>query len=273
MANTPRQPQVVRTERQHELIRNRLKEYRDLHLVGPRKLSWRGIGDEIFQRTEVRVRSEVVRKWVKKFIEQNRQTPVRINVEEVEAIISFLIKIGMLLPEELVDPKPPYLLLHSFQQLLRINSKHIPESPYWLDGLYEAWHRVDNTDQMEEIWIKTILRLEVDCSNRHVHAMETCETHIREPGETSVLSGGLPNEGWGIVTPEGNLFLFMKTQPYSHNYYYLTLAARWTQLAMLRHEFPADADPTAETFEELIKATRQHTLILHFNRVNEDRGE
>jgi hypothetical protein len=268
--------QVVYTDRQRELIRARVKEYYDLHHFGARKISWAGLCDEIFDDTRKHVRSEPLRQWVTGFVAKDRNQPLRRRPEEMEPIIEFLMlpDIAMLSPEELEDPEPPYRFLRSFQEFLRINSsRHIPESPSWLGGLYEAWHQVDDAEQLEEIWVKTTLRLDVDWRNRHVHATETWEMHVRSPGETSVLSGGLLNEGWGVVTPEGNLFLFMKTKPYDHNYYYLSLAARRPQLAMLRHEFPADSDPAAKTFEELIKATRQHTLILCFDKVNEDQGE
>ena len=40
----------------------------------------------------------------------------------------------------------------------------------------------------------------------------------------TVFSGGRNSEGWGIETPEGNLFLFMKENLFAHRYYYLTIA-------------------------------------------------
>jgi hypothetical protein len=65
----------------------------------------------------------------------------------------------------------------------------------------------------------------------------------------------------------------MKTKPYDSNYYYLTLAEMYPNMMLLRHEHPADCDSTAKTFEELIKHTKQRTILLHFNRLYEDGGE
>jgi hypothetical protein len=260
---------VVRTERQRELIRNRLNEYRDLQSVGlPRKVSWQKVGDEIFHRTLVRVRAEVVRQWVKQFVQQRRSTPLSPNAEELEAIIAFLIKIGMLLPEELENPKPPYLLLHSFLELLRIDpDKPIPPPPRELDGVYEAWHHVDDPEQIEEKWIKTNLTLELD-RTRYVRATETWEIHYRGAGEPPAPGGSRPSEGWGIVTPEG-LFLVMKTQPYRHNYYYLPVEQNSRYLPLLRHQpmISRDYAPKTRPFEELNDAMRGRTLLLEFNKV------
>jgi hypothetical protein len=215
VANSGRQDDVVRTEGQREIVRNRLNEYRNLRGVGTRKPSWRRIGDEIYDRTEVHVRSEVVRKWVEQFKEQNRKTPVRTNAEELEAIISYLIKVRMLLPEELKNPEAPNLFLHSLLKHLQHNRTSV--SPAALDGVYEAWHQVEATDQNEEIWIRAKLELKIDPDTRFVRAIETLETHVREADETEVLSDGRTNEGWGVITPEGNILLFMKT-PDRHNY-------------------------------------------------------
>ena len=271
MANTVRQQDVVRTERQRELIRNRLNEYRDFQSVGlPRKVSWRKVCDPIFHQTLVRVRSEVVRQWVKQFIQDGRSTPLSPNAEELEAIISFLIKIGMLLPEELENPKPPYLLLHSFLELLRIDpDKPIPPPPRELNGVYEAWHHVEDPEQIEDKWIKTNLTLEVDRKTRYVRATETWEIHDREAGEPPALGGSRPSEGWGIVTPEGSLFLVMKTQPYRQNYYYLPVEQNSRYLPLLRHQPPISRDytPKTRTFEQLNDTMRGRTLLLEFNKV------
>jgi hypothetical protein len=83
---------------------------------------------------------------------------------------------------------------------------------------------VDETDKIEEKWIKINLALEIDSQNHIIRATETWETQFRGADENSTFGDSRRNEGWGIVTPEGNLFLLMKTEPYHHNYYYLTIA-------------------------------------------------
>ena len=196
-----------------------MEEYYDVQSVGPRKASWGGICDEIFDYTGVHVRNEVVRKWVRQFVEKGRNKPPEPNAEELEAIVLSLMHpdIDMLLPEELEDPEPPYRFLHSFLEFLRIN----PSSRIWtpsekLNGVYEAWQKIDEIDQDEEKWIKTILTLEVDREHCILRAMEGSGIHFRGADGVTVFSGGRNSEGWGIETPEGNLFLFMKENLFAH---------------------------------------------------------
>src|SRR4051812_7282076 len=139
-------PPVVYTDRQREFIRARMEEYYDVQSVGPRKASWGGICDEIFDYTGVHVRKEVVRKWVRRFVEKGRTKPPEPNAEELKAIVSALMHpdINMLLPEELEDPEPPYRFLRSFLEFLRID----PSGRIWtpsekLNGVYEAWQKID----------------------------------------------------------------------------------------------------------------------------------
>jgi hypothetical protein len=265
--------QVVYEDRQRELIRARLKEYYDLHHFGARRMSWGGLCDEIFDDTQVPVRAEVLRQWVVGFVAKDRNQPLRPRPEEMEAIAKFLMdpKIGMMLPEELVDPEPPHHFLHSLLELLRIDpNKPIAPPPQTLSsGVYEAWHQVEDADQTEESWIKTNLTLELDRNSRYVRATETWEIHFRGADEPPTLGGSRPSEGWGIVTPEGSLFLVMRTQPNVHNYFYLPIEENSQYLALLRHEPPINRDyvPKTRTFEELKNAMKGRTLLLNFKRV------
>jgi hypothetical protein len=259
-------------------------EYFAVHLQ-TQGLTWKGLCDDIFDRTRVHVRYETLRQWVKQFVQKGRKQPVHPNAEELDAIVSFLMDpdIDMLSPQELEDPEPPYRFLSSFREFLGIKpvSRLLAQT---IDGVYEAWHQVEQMEENEEKWVRTILILKVDYPTSIVSATETWEIHFRGPDKTSVVSGDRPGEGWGAATPEGNLFLFMKTQPYLHNYCYLTIAINpklstdfvLNQLALLRHEGPAEGNPASETFEELAKKTRGRTLILNFNKVpklNTDKGE
>jgi hypothetical protein len=86
--------------------------------------------------------------------------------------------INMLLPQELEDPETPYRFLRSFLEFLRINhNASVSEPPRALGGLYEARYRVDETDKIEEKWIKINLALEIDSQN-HKFA-------LRRPGRPS----------------------------------------------------------------------------------------
>jgi hypothetical protein len=262
---------VVYTDRRGEVIRTSLKEYYEFQHAGPRKASWGGICDEIFDYTNVRVRIEVVRQWVTQFVQKGRKRPLRPNAKELDSIVAFLMHpdIDMLLPEELEDPEPPYRFLHSFLKFLSSNTKSRIISPAWTsNGVYESWHQVEETDQIEEKWIKTNLTLEVDPNSNIVRARERWEVHFRGADGVTVFGGSPESEGWGIVTPEGNLFLFMKTKPFVRNYYYFSIAAGSQNLTLLRHERPAvNCDPPDKIFEELMRETKEGMLLLIFNKV------
>jgi hypothetical protein len=281
--NKHKKHEVLYTDRQRETIRASLMEYYEFQRAGPRRATWGGICDEIFDDRHLCI--EDFRQWATRFVAKGRKTPRRPHDGCLKTVATFLMHpdVDMLLPQELEDPEPPYRFPHSFLKFLsdKPASGVLPQA---LNGVYDAWHQVEQMEEIEEKWVKTILTLKVDYPNRIIRATETWEIHFLGPNETSVVGGDRPGEGWGIATPEGNLFLFMKTQPYLHNYCYLTLTVNpklWTdfvvnQLTLLRHEGPADGDPTSKTFEELTKKTRGRTLILNFNKVsklNPDRGE
>jgi hypothetical protein len=258
-----------------------MKEYYDFQRVGPRKASWGGICDEIFDLRGVQVRPEVMRQWVRQFVQKGRNKTLGPNDAELEAIAFFLMHpdIDMLLPQELVDPEPPYRFLHSFLEFLRVDpSSPLPPPPQTLtSGVYEAWHRVEDPDQIEEKWIKTHLTLELDPNSRNVRATETWEIHFRGASENAVLSGGSrPAEGWGIITPEGSLFLVMKTLPRVHNYYYLPVLNNSRYLTLVRHEPSKIRGDTPKSVEDRAAQMKSRTLLLTFGKVaplNVDKGE
>jgi len=279
--NGAKRREVVNTDRQREIIRARMEEYYDVQSVGPRKATWGGICDEIFDHTGVHVRKEVVRKWVRQFVEKGRTKPLQPNAEELKAIVSALMHpdIDMLLPEELEDPEPPYRFLRSFLEFLHVDPRSpLPPPPQTLtSGVYESWYQVEDPDQIEEKWIKTTLTLELDPNSRNVRATETWEIHFRGGDENAMLSGSgsRPAEGWGIITPEGSLFLVMKTLPHVHNYYYLPVLNNSPYLALVRHE-PSKHRGNTKIFEDLNNQMKSRTLLLHFTKVaplNVDKGE
>ncbi len=260
---------MVYTDRQRELIRAKVKEYYDLHHFGARTISWAGLCDAILNDTRKHVRYEPLRQWVTGFVAKDRNQPLRPRPEEMEAIVEFLMlpDIDMLSPEELEDLEIPHRLLRSLLQYLRIDpNTPLPPPPPDLQGLYEAWHRVENPDEAEEQWIKISLRLEIDHPSRVVCARETWEIHFRGDDEVLMPSGERPSEGWGIVTPEGNLCLFMKTKPWKRSYYYLPVGVNSRYLALLRHQPPEDRG-LPETFEQLTEQMKKRTLLLNFNKV------
>jgi len=83
--------------------------------------------------------------------------------------------------------------------------------------------------------------------------------------------------GWGVITPEGNLFLFMKHELLGYNHYYFTIALHpdiWsevppTQLALMRHAYPVPQTPDSRSLPDLMKETDGDTVLLHFNKIAE----
>jgi hypothetical protein len=262
------------TTRQKQRIRESVDEYQERQRFGPRRGTWAGLCDEIFDETGEKVRDEVLRQWVKRFIQKGRKEPLTPNDGELDAIVKFLMlpKIDVLSPDELKDPEPPRFL-YSFVEFLH-GERPIDISHAALNGAYEAWH-LEETGDDEEKWIKTNIVLEVDHKQSFIRATENLEIHFRGGPETDVIGGGRPSEGWGVLAPDGNIFLFMRTRPFPGNYYYLTMGvnpqlsakSKVYQLALLRHERPAKCDLTTKSLEELIKETEGRTAVLHFNRV------
>ena len=82
-------------------------------------------------------------------------------------------------------------------------------------------------------------------------------------------SGSRPAEGWGIITPEGSLFLVMKTLPLVHNYYYLPVLNNSPCLALVRHEPSKNRGNTSKILEDLVTQMKGRTILLHFNKVSQ----
>jgi hypothetical protein len=265
---------VAYTDRQIQLIRDRLVAYYDVESRGPVRATWGGLCDEIFEIAGVQMDDEVLRQFAKRATRKDRPEQPRLpSAENLEALVKFLCHtdIDMLSLEELEASKPPYRFLHSFLEFLSDSRSGPPRALY---GGYEAWHR-EETGETEEKWIKASITFEGDFDQRIVHATEDIEIHFRKDGEVDVIGGDRPSEGWGVVTPDGNLFLFMRTQPFAGNYYYLTMAvnphlfsdSKDHQLVLLRHERPAMGDLSINSLEALIKETNGRTVVLIFKKV------
>jgi hypothetical protein len=245
----------VFTERQLELLKARANKYYQMHNSGLRGMSWGGFCDEIFERTHVWIGVEDLRQWATNFKAKRRSTPRHPNDEGFQALASFLMlpDIAMLLPEELNDPEPPYRFLQSFHEFLGVDlnsSSSNSRRSERLNGVYEACLQIEKTDEDEERCVMAILTLEVDHKIGGLRATERSEVRFLGPGEIEVIPDPWIIKGWGIVTPEGDLFLFMNR---TSTYYYQTIETPLSPLTLLCHEIPANWGPTSKTLQELIE--------------------
>jgi len=283
--------EVNYTARQIELIRARIEAYYDLHQTMSRKASWVGVADQIFEETKVLMDDEVLRQFVQRVTRKTKPPLQRVtrkkkpripNPENLRAIVSFLLadNIGLLTREELEAPEIPYRLAQFLLDFLRHPTHDQAYPPEALAGSYLALIKdADGSD-------RTRIQLDVQVSeNDHIIRLsEITEVfsvvveadfdaeEISDP--QSVLNVRRYSEGWGVITPEENVLIFMKRERYGYNHYYLTIALHppiWSEtsalhFALLRHAYPVPDDPNSKTFEDLIKETDGDTVLLHFNK-------
>ena len=173
----------------------------------------------------------------------------------------------MISHQELEDPEIPYALFRLFLEFLyRREFPEIPRPPQALDGVYQVSY------SLEKVQSKVNLTLEVYQDANIVRATETMRLKSREASGPPVWIGTNEGEGWGVITPERNLLIFMNKKPYGDNYYYLTIAASPElrpeyfprNLAMFRHEYPLNSHPVTKTLRDLMEETKGGTLFLKF---------
>jgi hypothetical protein len=266
-------------DRRIELIRARLEAYYDAESRGPRRVTWGGICDEIFDLTGVQMDDENLRQYVRRTM--RRGQPRVPTDEHLEAIVSFLTHpdIDRLSREELEEPEIPFHSIRSLLEFLRHDEhSEISPPPHALGGVYHAIYRPSGLTRFD-----IELTFRVEKGDHVVRLSEVSEMHTGHSamvfrkdfrGKPGRLEKRQQGEGWAILTPENNLFMFMKKKPYGHNYYYLTVAFNpsiWSdhsasQLALLRHEYPLERDPIPRSWEDLIKETEKDIVFLSFNK-------
>jgi len=177
----------------------------------------------------------------------------------LEAIVAFVTheELNLLNEDELRENIP------SFQASLRLleylddgseTGRMIP--PNKLQGVYESI--ANDTEQF------TIRQFTLQRPGEEgiIQVVETEDTYpigdyIRYeewgPAERAKYqSSHIQNSGWAILTPEDNLFFFLKNEQNSKNLYYYTVAASttlWTEnapypvFAIINHHFPLEIEP------------------------------
>jgi hypothetical protein len=243
-------------------------------------MTWMGLCDEIFDLTQKRIRAEPLRQFAEGFARKDRPHQRRgASQVGLKILVEFLChdKVRFLLPEELREPEIPRalarLMLEHVDPLFRLG---ISPHPRNLAGIYmSADASVPGADRQIE------LRLEVREEEYFVRASETTrityrpvtsDPPVRDPRAVSELT--LEGEGWGILTQEENVLLFMKNRSFDINYVYITAAINEAfqrynpvvELALLRHQDPLEYIPGS--FDELTTGTRGNSALLRFMRTN-----
>jgi hypothetical protein len=205
---------------------------------------------------------------VEQFIEKKRKQPRRPNREELAAIASFLMhpEIGLLSEEELNEPEIPYRFAKFLLDFLAYPGQAQLYPPKELSGRYLSVLKDTNGSSRRRVE----LILEVRERDHVIRAFEVIFER-----ETSEFETTCRANGWGVITPEGNLFLFMKRKQLGYNHYYFTVALHpdfWsgapaTELALLRHAYPVPQTPDSRTLPDLIKETDGDTVLLQFNKI------
>lgn len=264
------QREAVFTAQQREIIKTKVDAYYDVHHEA-RGLTWAGLCDEIFDYTQVQVRHEDLRQWVDGFIPKNRKQPRRPNKEELKAIVSFLIHadIHMLSEEELNEPEIPFGFAAFLLDFLAHPGHKQTFPPLALSGTYVAFGRAEDGRRRP----KALLGLEVREGDHVIRVWEETWTDDGDPLKVFRIKSRA--NGWAVITPEDNLFIFRKDKRSGINHYYFTLASYpslWSdtslrQFGLLRHGHPVPDDCTNKYLDELMDDTEDETVLLHFNKI------
>jgi hypothetical protein len=273
---------VAYTDRQVQLIRDRLIAYHDVQSRAPQRATWGGLCDEIFELAgAVQMDEEVLRQFARRVARKDRPDRPRIpSADNLEAIVKFLCHkdVDMLSIEELQEPEIPYRLARSFSDFLQteLANRNLPP-PKAINGSYRAV--VQYTDDDERIIDLTLTCDDAMSLVRFFEDATSYSTSIRADNNNSPLreeSQRRQSEGWGILTPEDNLLVFMKPKRYGGNYYYLTLSMDKNlrsrvpigKLLLLRHQYPVQQVPVPQSFDELKEESDGDTILLHFDRLD-----
>jgi hypothetical protein len=289
---------VVYTDRQIRLIRDRLVAYYDVESRGLVRATWGGLCDEIFEIAGIQMDDEVLRQFAKRATRKDRPDRPRLpSAENLAALVKFLCHedIDMLSIKELQEPEIPYGLARCFSDFLRADSdgENLPP-PTAINGSYRAEFKGPGTLARE-----IELSVAVDAQSSLVRLFEHAESFSPKKGlrlfehaksylskidsrgnqasSRREASQRVESEGWGILTPEDNMFVFMKGKHYGSNYYYLTLGmdknlrseSPIAKLLLLRHQYPVQQSNVPQSFDELNKESDGDTILLNFYRLEE----
>jgi hypothetical protein len=253
--------------------------------VDGRHYNWKDVSEAIFLSAEVEVPPERLRQFV-----EGVKTPsggrrlLTMQEDRLDAIAKFAIDedYGLISETELREHAPTW---HAAQRLLEYLKQEFDTErilpPSTLEGTYRNGRLDDDSYVVRELTLQRasddglIQLVQIEDSYDIIDGMkfDGLSPDEREKVRDSRILYG----GWAILTPEGNLLMFLKKKRTGHNCYYLTVASEnWhalqapaTGLVLLRHDYPietAEGEPLAPGKLPGISEATGNNIIL-FSRV------
>jgi hypothetical protein len=243
---------------------NRLRDaLRDYHKFGRdpvdgRHYNWKDVHQAISLATEVDIPPERLRQFV-----EGVKTPdggrrlLTMQEDRLEAIVKFALHedYELISEAELREHAPTW---HAAQRLLEYLKQDFDTErilpPSTLEGTYRNGRLDEDSFVVRELTLQRasddglIQLVQIEDSYDILDGMQFDDftPEKREQVRDSRIVYG----GWAILTPEGNLLMFLKKERTGHNCYYLTVAAEnWhslqapaAALALLRHDYPIETN-------------------------------
>jgi hypothetical protein len=172
----------------------------------------------------------------------------------------------MLSEKELNEPEIPYRFAKFLLDFLAHPGHNQTLPPQALSGQYRALRK------STEITRRVELTLDVRDGDHVIRVSESSATW-----SSSVLTTSYHAHGWAIITPEDNLFMFIKNDRYGYNHYYFTIALHpsiWSdtsvrELSLLRHQYPVLRECDSTYLPGLMKETDDDTAFFLFKKIED----
>jgi hypothetical protein len=253
--------------------------------VDGRHFNWKDVSEAIFLSAEVEVPPERLRQFVEgvKTSAGGRRL-LTMQEDRLEAIVKFVTDedYELISEAELREHAPSW---HAAQRLLEYLRQEFDAErilpPSTLEGTYRNGRLDEDSFVVRELTLQRasddglIQLVQIEDSYDILDGMQfdDLSPEQREKVRDSRILYG----GWAILTPEGNLLMFLKKERTGHNCYYLTVASEnWhalqapaTGLVLLRHDYPIETNE-GEPLEPkklpgIIEAIGNNIIL--FNRV------
>jgi hypothetical protein len=225
---------------------------------------------------------EILRQFARKVARKDRPDRPRVpSPENLDALVKFLCldAVDMLSKEELKDPEVPASLARLFSAFLRNGrGNDLSPSARKLNGSYRAFDRSFTSSKTPDRVFD--LALWFDNSGYLARLSETVTLFTYSPGAKAGEFKGKQTmrregEGWAILTPEDNLFIFMRNKKYGGNYYYFSIGSdssldsneQISVLLLMRHENPVRIDHAPLSFDVLHEQSQGNTDLVCFKKI------